>query len=213
MAQSFIPALRYHALTPLYDAVVRLTSRESGFKHRLLERLELSGTERVLDLGCGTGTFALLVKQHHPQAEVTGVDADQAMLSKARAQAGGALRFERALAQQLPYNEGAFDVVASSLFFHHLQRQDKLAVMREARRVLCPGGRMLIADWGKPGNALLRASFYLVQSLDGFPNTEDNVRGLLPEFLRQAGFEDVAITDRMAAPLGTIELYRARKSG
>lgn len=72
-----------------------------------------------------------------------------------------------------------------------------------------PGGVLHVADWGQAANPLMRVLFYLVQLLDGFKTTADNVAGRLPQFMRECGFVDVAETRRFATPLGTISLYRA----
>src|SRR5688572_19106564 len=76
----FIPALGHAALTPLYDTVVRLFLRDGVIKRALVADLALSSDQRVLDLGCGTGTVMLLLAQTHPAAQVTGVDGDTTVL-------------------------------------------------------------------------------------------------------------------------------------
>jgi len=98
------------------------------------------------------------------------------------------------------------------LLFHHLIRNDKGRTMREAWRVLRPGGELHIADWGKPQNGVMRAAFLLVQLLDGFETTRDNVNGLLPEFFLEAGFENVRQTGSYLTVFGTLCLYGARKA-
>lgn len=212
--ESYIPALAYRWLTPLYDPVVRWTTRERAFKAALLEQAELRPGDRVLDLACGTATLTIAAKQKCAAAQIVGVDGDPAILEQARAkarEAGVTLDFEQALAQSTPFPESSFDVVLSSLFFHHLTRDGKLAAMREVLRVLKPGGALQVADWGRAGNPLMRALFFFVQLLDGFAATGDNVAGRLPDLMRQAGFADVSEQRRFATPLGTISLYAAIK--
>jgi hypothetical protein len=68
-----------------------------------------------------------------------------------------------------------------------------------------------VADWGKAQNKLMRMAFLLVQMLDGFETTADNVRGLLPQFFRAAGFEEVEESARYMTIVGTLSLHRARK--
>ena len=63
---SFIPALRFEALTPAYDAIVRLTTRERVVKRALLDAARLGAAVRLLDVGCGTGTFAIAAKRRYP---------------------------------------------------------------------------------------------------------------------------------------------------
>ena len=207
--QQFVPALRFDALTRLYDPVVAITSREHGFKQRLLEHARIKDGESVLDLACGTGTLAIDVKKDHPKAKVTGIDGDKRILQRARAKAkdaGVKITFDYGLANELPYEARTFDVVVCTLLFHHLTDEAKADCAEEIRRVLRLGGRVLVADWGRPQDPLMRAVFLNVQLLDGFRNTTSNVRGKLPEFLREAGLKRVSVVDRMRAPLGTIEI-------
>ncbi|MBI4400836.1 MAG: methyltransferase domain-containing protein [Nitrospirae bacterium] len=86
----YIPALRFRWLTALYDPVIRWTMRESTFKRRLVEQARLQKGHRVLDLGCGTATFTILLKQGSPDAEVVGVDVDPVILDIARTKAAQA---------------------------------------------------------------------------------------------------------------------------
>ena len=212
MSDRYIPALAYRWLTPLYDPVVALTTRERTFKAALLAQAALQPGQRVLDLACGTATLTIAAKRSQPQAELVGLDGDPEILERARrkaTEAGVELRFDQALSNQMPYPDAAYDVVVSSLFFHHLDRDTKLATLREVRRVLRPGAVLHVADWGQAANPLMRVLFYLVQLLDGFETTADNVAGRLPQFMRDCGFVDVAETRRFATPLGSISLYRA----
>jgi ubiquinone/menaquinone biosynthesis C-methylase UbiE len=205
----FIPALRYDALTRFYDPVVAITSREGAFKRRLLQHARIKDGESVLDLGCGTGTLAIEIKKDTPKAKVSGLDADRAVLRRARAKAkdaGVKVSFERGLANELPYDARSFDVVVSTLFFHHLTDEAKADAAEEIRRVLRLGGRVLLADWGRPQDPVMRAAFVSVQLLDGFRTTSGNVAGRVPEFLRDAGLKRVAVVDRIRTPLGTIEI-------
>jgi ubiquinone/menaquinone biosynthesis C-methylase UbiE len=207
--QQFVPALRFDALTRLYDPVVALTSREGAFKRRLLEHARIKDGESVLDLACGTGTLAIEIKKDHPKAKVSGLDADQSILRRARAkakEAGVKVDLEHGLSNDLPYDARSFDVVVSTLFFHHLTDEAKADTAEEVRRVLRLGGRLLIADWGRPQDPLMRMAFTAVQLLDGFRNTSSNVAGKLPEFLRDARLKRVSVVDRMRTPLGTIEI-------
>jgi SAM-dependent methyltransferase len=208
----FIPALRFNWLTGLFDPVSKLTTREGAFKRRVLERAALREGERVLDLASGTGTLALAAARSAPGLRVIGVDGDPAILERARAKAGREVTFDEGLSTDLPYEDESFDVVLSTLFFHHLTDQAKLRSAEEVRRVLRPGGRLVIGDVGRPQDPLMRAAALLtVQMLDGFDVTSGNVSGRLPGTLRDAGLEDVRVTDRLRAPIGTLEIVTARR--
>jgi ubiquinone/menaquinone biosynthesis C-methylase UbiE len=210
----YIPALRYHWLTTCYDPLIRWTLRESTFKRQLMKQAGIERGHQVLDLGCGTGTLALLIKSYHPKADVFGLDADPKVLEVARvkaAKAGLNVRFDHGMAFDLPYPDACFDRVVSSLLFHHLTRGNKERTLREVFRVLRPERQLHVADWGKAQNILMRVAFLLVQMLDGFTTTADNVRGLLPEFIRAAGFKSVQQSVQYITIVGTLSLYEARK--
>lgn len=208
----YVPALGFHWLTPFYDVVVAATTRERTFKDALITQSAARTGNRVLDLASGTGTLAILLKQRVPGATVTGVDGDIAVLARARAKAaaaGVAVQFDQALSWSLPYADGQFDGVVSSLFFHHLDWEAKQRTALELFRVLKRGGQLHIADWGRPANFLMRGLFYSIQMLDGFPTTRDNVAGRLPELFRDAGFTGVTEERTFSTIYGTMALYRA----
>ena len=212
--QSYIPALAYRSLTGLYDPLVRITTRERRFKAALLQQARLRAGQQVLDLACGTATLTIAAKRMQPRADITGVDGDPDILARARVKAATAeaeLKFDESLSQHLAYADSSFDVVLSSLFFHHLDRENKLATLSEVWWVLKPGAELHIADWGKAANPLMRVLFLIVQMLDGFATTTDNVAGRLPEFLRASGFKEVEETQRFSTVLGTLALYRAKR--
>lgn len=209
----YIPALRYDWLTPLYDPIVRLTTRETVFKTALLEQADIREGQRVLDLACGTATLTIAAKKSCPQAEVIGIDGDPAILEQARAKArraGVGIGFDEGLSYQLPYVDGYFDRVLSSLFFHHLTRENKLQTLVEIRRVLKPGGEFHVADWGAPSNWLMKRASYFIQLLDGVETTKDSFNGLLPVFMNESGFIGVRDTKHYNSLFGTIRLHMAK---
>lgn len=216
MSDRYVPALGFRWLTPLYDAVVRLTTRERTFKHALLDQAGLAPGQEVLDLACGTGTLTIWARQRAAGSRVLGLDGDADVLARARAKARAAgleIVFDEGLSTSLPYAENRFDRVLSSLFFHHLDRDGKMRTLAQVFRVLKPGGELHVADWGRAANPLMRAAYYAIQLLDGFDNTADNVKGLLPELMRDAGFTGVAEPRRFSTMWGTLSLYRAVKPG
>lgn len=208
---SYIPALRYESLTRFYDRVLRATLKEDRFKRLLVEQAALRANHRVLDVGCGTATLTILLKQACPEADVTGIDGDAKVLDLARAKIESAaldIALTHGLASQAPYPSGSFDRIVSSLVFHHLTTEEKRRTLTRMRELLVPGGEVHIADWGKAQDPVMRVAFLAIQLLDGFATTTDNVRGLLPTFMTDAGFRDVEETHSEMTVFGTLSLYR-----
>src|SRR5919201_3788598 len=96
----FVPALGLRLLNPLYDPLLRLHTRERRWKGHLVDQMQIQRGERILDVGCGTGTLDLLIKEKHPDADVVGLDPDADILAIARRKAeraGVEIRFRRGL--------------------------------------------------------------------------------------------------------------------
>lgn len=207
----YVTALGIPMLTRFYDAVLHATMREEAFKADLISQANVQPGHRVLDLGCGTATLSIMLKRAHPSVAVAGLDGDQEVLGiaarKART-AGVDLELHRGLVFEPPFAPGSFDRVVSSLVFHHLTLDDKRRTFRAVRSLLCPGGELHIADWGRSQNALMRGAFLSIQLLDGFKTTRDNVRGRLPELMRETGFDAVEETRRQMTLFGTLSFYR-----
>lgn len=157
--QRYVSALGFAWLTGLYAPIVALAIRDRAFKRRFLRQADIREGHRVLDRSCGTGTLAIWAKQSVPDAEVFGVDGDRRILDMARRKAqtlGVEIVLDHGSPTKLSYESSSFDWE------------------------LKPGGKFPIADWGKPQDGVMRILFCAIQLLDGFDNTRDNVRGLLP---------------------------------
>ena len=208
---SYIPALRYESLTRFYDPVLRATLKEDRFKRMLVKQVALRPGHRVLDVGCGTATLTILLKQACAEAEVTGLDGDAKVLDLARTKikaAGLDVTVMQGLASEAPFPLASFDRIASSLVFHHLTTEEKRRTLKRVRELLKSGGEVHIADWGKAQNPAMRVAFLAIQLLDGFSTTTDNVSGLLPTLMTDAGFRAVEETHREMTVFGTLSLYR-----
>ena len=149
-------SLVLHSMASYYDLLAALMTfgRERELRDRLAALVDLAPGESVLDVGCGTGSLALAAKRRVGRTGmVTGIDASPEMIERARRKAtnnGDGIHFEVARVESLPFPNESFDAVLSTLMMHHLPRPTRERCVSEMRRVLRPGGRMLVVDFEKP---------------------------------------------------------------
>ena len=211
---AFIPALRHEALTPAYDFFIRLTMPEVRFRQELIDVAAIDTGQRVLDVGCGTGTLLAMIAERHPDALLAGVDPDPQVLQRAQrkiAQSGHSVALRQGSATALPYAAESFDLVVSSLVFHHLTCGEKLQAMREIHRVLAPGGELHLGDFGEPDSRAMRVVSFLTEKI-GREHVADNFAGMLMPMLEAAGFTMVEETGRLRSIFGVLRTIRAFKA-
>jgi ubiquinone/menaquinone biosynthesis C-methylase UbiE len=209
-SERYVPAAGRRAFTRLYDPVVALTMREATFRGRLCAQVldGLAPGASVVDVGCGTGTLAIALAARG--AEVVAVDGDPEVLSLARAKAGAdAVQWRKGIATALPVPGSSADRVVMSLLLHHLAGDAKRAALAGAVRVLRPGGRLHIADWGRPRDPLMRGAAWALQRVDGAAGLREHLDGVVPTLLADAGFVAVAVRDRLRTGWGSLELLSA----
>jgi ubiquinone/menaquinone biosynthesis C-methylase UbiE len=140
----------------LYDAMNRahFLGREQRFREWTVDLAAITPGQAVLDVGCGTGNLTMAAAQRAgPEAEVHGIDAAPEMIRRAERKAAEheiAARFQVGLIEDLPFPDGVFDVVLSSLMLHHLPPKLKRLGVAEIARVLAPGGRLVAVDIDPP---------------------------------------------------------------
>jgi len=210
--QPYIPALGFDWLTRFYDPVLRATLREDRFKRLLIAQACLQPGQDVLDLGCGTATLTIMLKQSCPGAKIIGLDGDPKILAIARqkiAAAGVDVELHEGMAFAPPFAPASFDRVVSSLVFHHLTTENKRRTLAKVRELLRPGGELHVADWGKPHNTLMWVASLGIRWLDGAETTADNLNGRLVGLMEEAGFSTADETRQEMTIFGTLSLYRA----
>lgn len=188
---------------------------DTSTKQRLVRQVAAEAGQKVIDVGCGTGTLSVLLKKQFPSVEVFGVDIDPAVLriaSKKCSKAGVDITFRQCPARSLPFVTGSVDHAVSSLVFHHLSLKSKREALREIARVLRSGGKFHLLDWGKGATMYRRAVFTIVRLLDGFETTRENARGQLPSLLTEAGFTRVRPTFSETVAFGTLQCFEADRA-
>ncbi|MBX9582966.1 MAG: class I SAM-dependent methyltransferase [Gemmataceae bacterium] len=190
-----LPAANRHWLTPLYDLRCEAMGLGRRFRRDVLARLALGRDERLIDVGCGTGRLLAEAALSHPGVAAVGIDPDPGVLAIAArhlARWRGRVALHAARAEALPLPDGTFDAAVSSLAFHHLPTPAKRAALREIRRVLRPGGRLLLVDFA--ATAGHRPPWWL-RAIESVEYAADQYRGRLPEYLA-AGFIDIRCVHR-----------------
>lgn len=151
----YLPAAGHDAFLPGYDLLTRVLGMNPAYRE-LVAQAGLSGGQRIVEIGCGTGNLTIRAKKACPGADIVGTDPDPRALQRAQRKAKGmnGINFTRAYAQELPFDDGGFDLALSSMMLHHLDEATKTAAARELFRVLRPGGRLHVVD--VRGDALAR---------------------------------------------------------
>lgn len=210
--RTYLPAAGLDLFLPLYDPLVRLLGADRA-RGRLCDQASVQPHHRVLDIGCGTGTFAVALKCSLPSVEVIGLDPDPKALARSRRKAERAavsIRFDLGFANALPYPDAHFDRVFSSLMFHHLPHDTKLATLREVRRVLTPGGSLHLLDFEQEGP---HSHNPLARWLHASKRMHDNRRERILEWMHEAGLVEPRVLDSETPIFGKIIYVTARAAG
>jgi ubiquinone/menaquinone biosynthesis C-methylase UbiE len=186
--RSYLPAAGRDLFLPFYDLMAKIAGADKA-RLVLLDQVELHPGDRVLDIGCGTGTFAVLLKRKIPGIEFVGLDPDPRALQRAREKTQRArvsAHFDQGFADSLPYPDGAFKAVFSSFMFHHLDHENREQTLREVARVLQPGGTFYLLDF-EVADANARDGMRLFHSSG---RLQDNSGSRILELLEKAGFAE-----------------------
>jgi SAM-dependent methyltransferase len=185
--KAYLPAAGHDWLLPLYDPLVKLLGGDTA-RTILLDQATIRPGHRVLDIGCGTGTLAILIKRLHPDVDVVGLDPDPKALARAKRKAersAVSIRLDQGFSHELPYSEASFNRVFSTFMFHHLMVDKREKTLYEVRRVLTPGGSLHMLDFTgteASGHGLLARHFHSSHRLKD--NSEERILALM----NRAGF-------------------------
>lgn len=191
--RAFLPAAGRDLFLPLYDPIVSLLGGERA-RRDLIDQANITSGQRILDIGCGTGTFAVLLKRHCSDVQVIGLDPDPKALRRANikaTRAGVSMQLDEGFADELPYERSSFDRVFSSFMFHHLEAQDREKTLMEVLRVLKPGGSFHLLDFAGDGHGLQHGLHsHLGRLFHSSDRLKDNSDARILELMGRAGFKN-----------------------
>lgn len=191
--KSYIPPMHIGFLTPLYDLGCGLIGLGRRFRSAVIDRLGIKGTERVLDAGCGTGALLMVLKERSPSISAEGLDPDEKALAIAKRKSGRKgldIKWRHGFMEEMPFDEGSFDIVVSTLAFHHVDPEKKLQALRECSRVLRLTGRIVLVDISPDETGFIGRLVYRVLSL--FEHLSRS--GEIVAMMKEAGFSEIRET-------------------
>lgn len=207
--KTYLPAAGKDWLLPFFDPFTKLLGIEA-VHGKLIQQAAISPGHRVLEVGCGTGNLLSLAKRLCPAAQAVGIDPDPKALALARRKAerrGAAIQFDSGFSEELPYPDASFDRVLSAFMLHHVRSDAKSLAVREARRVLKPGGSLHLVDFDEGRH---RAGGFH----GFFASIVHSRHGSTPQYIvlglmQDAGFEDSQQLAHETTVLGQIAYYKA----
>jgi ubiquinone/menaquinone biosynthesis C-methylase UbiE len=190
--KKYLPAAGRNWLLPLYDPLTSFFGLDRYY-YKLLKEASLLPTQKILDIGCGTGSLGKIIKETLPEIEFVGIDPDVRALAIAikKLDRFSKVQFDVGMASHLPYTDATFDHVLSSFVFH-LDPQEKIEISEEAKRVLKLGGQFHSIDFVRQNK------------------TREDVDRSVYECLSRAGFRSVEIQTENRWPFGPVSFYSAK---
>ena len=209
------PPLGHAFLTPLYDFAVRLLTREHIWRHVFIDDIAPQPGEKIIDVGCGTGSLAVAIHEISPETIYIGIDPDEEAVRRARVKVSP-------FGSQAAFKVGYFsageplfaeppDKIVCSLVLHQVPVAEKYRIAREIFDSLKPGGSVYIADYGLQSGIQRKLFRMTVQALDGVKNTQPNADGILPSVLTEADFTNVVEAKTISTLTGSISIFHATK--
>ena len=187
-----IPPAHWDFLTSFYDVICILLGFGKRFRKKIIKHLNLKGTERILDAGCGTGTLLVMLKNLYPSLDAVGIDPDEKAIKIAQRKIRKHnldISLQIGTMSNMQFDSNSFDVVMSSLVFHHIPVDEKTSSLKECLRVLKQNGRMLLADFGPLKLKGFSKILPITKLWDIFEPIDDGRKGEIPLLMSKVGFK------------------------
>lgn len=200
-------------MTGYYDWVIKKVMPD-GFREILVEKINLSPGEMLLDFGTGTAEIAILLKKATPFSIIAAIDIDPRILNIAKKKIikeNLDILITRYSGEVFPFSNNYFDKVLSCLVFHHLSPEHKRKALFEIFRVLKNGGKIYIADWGLERNKTKASLLNFFKYFNVLKHIVEQGKGMLPQYLKNAGFKNEIETSYLKTISGTLCYYEAEK--
>lgn len=218
MEKNYIPVLKYSFLTRYFDIFSKIALPETRYKQYLIKHSNISKGHRVLDFGCGTGTLLIILNElknsyGSNNVELHGVDIDNDVLAiaKKKMQKQGLehITLKNYDGERLPYSDNSFDVVLSSLVFHHLSPDGKINALEEIKRVLKKDAILGLLDLGKQYNWYSKHVTGITIKFNIEPISE-NVQGKIPILLKDNKFSVLTEKENLNTFYGALTVTVSR---
>jgi len=172
-------------------------TEKSQFRKNQIDLMDIRKGEKVLDVGCGTGVLSILSKNKvGNEGVVAGIDIAPRMIHRAQNKALNAclkIHYQVASVSQLPFPDQYFDLVISSLMFHHLPTDLKKAALLEIYRVMNKQGRFFLCDFGSPRISMIPLMYLMLVWISP---TRYQLLGRLPNLIRECGFKSIRLVKK-----------------
>jgi ubiquinone/menaquinone biosynthesis C-methylase UbiE len=209
---SFVPGASFDLGLPFYEPWVAWLLRDDVMRRALLDESGIGSGHHVLEIGCGTGELTVMLAMRAPYAHVYALDPNPRKLARAIGKSwecGHPYKVFRGVAQRLPFPARSMDRVYASFALCCMTRAQKLAALREVRRVLHVEGSLHVVDFARPET---RWEHFLARTLLRGERLRPHLAGELPALIEQAGLVRASQTATVSAPAGRLERVVAYRS-
>jgi ubiquinone/menaquinone biosynthesis C-methylase UbiE len=202
---SFVPRATFDLGLPFYEPFVAWLLRDDVMRRGLLDDSGIGSGHHALEIGCGTGELTVMLAMRAPYAHVYALDPSARKLARAIGKSwecGHPYKVFRGVAQRLPFPTQSMDRVYASFALCRMTREQKLAALREVRRVLHVEGALHVVDFAPP---VTRWERLLAETLLRGERLRPHLAGELPALIEEAGLCRPRQTAVVSAPAGRLE--------